>query len=67
MKPDDRITKEFPVQVCVYLGSQNGFMTQHFLHGAKVRTSFNQMCGKRMPEGVGTNLFFYSAFFNQVA
>jgi len=32
-------------------------MTEHFLHGAEVGTSFKQVCSKGMPECVGMEFF----------
>ena len=58
MKPDNHIPQIFAIQMRVYLSGKNGFMSQHFLNGPQISTSFNQMCCKGMPEGVGTDLSF---------
>ena len=45
------------VEVGVYFGGRDGFVTQHLLHGAKVGTPFDEVRGKRMPERVWADRF----------
>ena len=42
----------------VYLGCGYGFMAQHVLNGPKICATFYQMCGKTVPQGVWTDVFF---------
>tara|TARA_Y100001972_G_C7653127_1_gene328573 strand:+ start:2366 stop:2620 length:255 start_codon:yes stop_codon:yes gene_type:complete len=41
-------------------------MSEHFLYRPEVGTPFNQMCGKRMPEGMWANGLFQSDLGCQV-
>lgn len=45
------------VDVQVYLGGGNGFVTEHLLNGTQVGSAFKQVCGKRVTQGVGAYLF----------
>ena len=38
-------------------------MAQHFLYGVDIRTVFQQMGGKRVPERVRSDILFYVRFF----
>ena len=46
------------VQMRVNFCGRDAFMTQHLLHGAQVGASLHQVRGKRMAEGVRTDLLF---------
>ena len=43
--------------MCVKFGSGDGFMPQQLLYCPQISTVFEQMCGKRMPESVRTDIF----------
>ena len=42
-------------------GRGNGFMSEHFLHRPQISSAFNQMGSKGVPEGMRTDLLFYSS------
>ena len=58
MKFRNYLSKVVSVQMSVYFSGSDGFMTKHFLDSPKVCPSFQEMSGKRMPEGMGTDTFF---------
>ena len=49
--------KEFPVDMCIYLGGGDFLMPQHLLDSAEVGAAFQQVGGERMTEGMGTYVF----------
>ena len=53
MKLLQGLSQKFAVEMRVNFRGCNAFMTQHFLHGPQVRTSFDQVSGKGMTEGMG--------------
>ena len=61
MEPDDGISQKFPVEMRIDLSGKDGFMSQHFLHCAKVSAPVNQLCGKRMAECVRTDILLYAS------
>ena len=50
------------VEVGVYLGGYQVFVAEHHLYYAQVGSAFEQMCGKGVAEGVGTDGLFYPGF-----
>lgn len=50
-------SQELVVQVGVNLRREDGFMSQHVLHGAQIGTAGNQMGGKRVAQRVGRYRF----------
>jgi hypothetical protein len=50
-------TQSGAVDVQVYLGGGNGFVTEHLLNGTQVGPAFKQMCGKRVAQGMRAYLF----------
>lgn len=65
MKLYNGITQKFPVEVCVNLRRGYGFMAEHVLDSPQVGASFNQVCGKRMPERMRPNSLFQAGFFGK--
>lgn len=51
------LAQVFAVHVQVDLGGGDGFVAEHFLHGAEVGAAFDEVGGKGMAEGVGTHVF----------
>lgn len=50
------------VKMGVNLGSLYAFVTQQSLYHAQVCTTFEQSCGKRVAQGVGTHYLCYAGF-----
>ena len=48
------------IHVHVYLGGTQIFVSQHILNGTQVGTSFHQVCGKAMAEGVRRDFLGYT-------
>ena len=44
-----------PVEVGVYFGGGDAFVAEHFLYCAQVGTSFHQVGGEGVPEGMWTD------------
>ena len=59
-------TKVGGVNVCVYLGGGDGFVTEHSLDGTQIGTSFEQGGSKGVAECVGGNFFLYTCFLHEV-
>ncbi len=62
MKTENGFPEKFAVEMGIYFGGENGFMSEHFLDGPKIGTAFHQVGGKGMPEGMGTDVFFDAGF-----
>src|SRR5690606_19465030 len=54
------------VNVCVYFGSRNAFVAEHFLYGAQICSAFDQMGGEAMSKSMGTYAFVEVDFFGQI-
>ena len=63
---EDGLSEEFCIDVGINLGGENGFVTEHFLNGTKVGSHFDEVGGKGVAEGVGTNGFVDACFGGEV-
>ena len=61
-----RFSKELAVEMRINFSGGNAFVSKHFLYGTEVCATFNQVCGKRMPERVWGNSFMDSGLLYQV-
>src|SRR5690606_23333307 len=59
---DDDGPQVFTVYVSIDFGSRNALMTKHILYSSQVGAAFYQVTGKRVAEGVGTDIFFQADF-----
>jgi len=66
VESDDRIPQKFAVKMGVDLRSQDGFMSQHLLHGTQVSPPVNKLSGKGMPECMRTDILLYTSGSNEV-
>src|SRR5450759_37915 len=48
--------------MCIYLGSENRFMSKHFLNSSEIGSGFYHMSRERVSEGMRTDVFSYSGF-----
>jgi len=48
------------IEVRVDLCGRDTFVTQHFLHSAKIGATIHQVSGKRMSEAMWRDSFFYA-------
>lgn len=53
----NRLFEVLRVEVGVNLCGDDTFVTQHILHGFKIRPAFYEVRCKGMAEGVGTDIF----------
>jgi hypothetical protein len=51
------LSEVIPVEVGVDLGGGDAFVSEHFLDGAQVGTTFDEMSSKTMPEGMRADVF----------
>jgi len=67
---NDLTSQHIPVDMGVDFSGRNRLVSQHTLDGAEVGTSFQQVGGEGMAEGVRTDIFgdagFLCQLFNQV-
>ena len=63
---EDGLSEEFCIDVGINLGGENGFVTEHFLNGTEVGAHFDEVGGKGVAEGVGTNGFVDACFGGEV-
>ena len=66
MKLLDDLPQIVPIEMGVYLCCSNRFMPKHFLNGAEIGASLDQVCGKGMSECVRTDRFIQSDLFGEV-
>ena len=66
MKPDNGVSQILPVKVGVYFRCGNGLVPQHFLYSPEVGSALDQMCGKGVPEGMGTHFLINSCDFQKL-
>lgn len=59
----DFTAKHVAVDVRVNFGCRYGFMSQHTLYGPQVCSSFEQVGGERVAEGMGAYVFDNSGGF----
>lgn len=58
----DFTAQSVPVNMCVNFCCSDRFVAQHTLYGAQVGSSFKQVGGKGMAEGVRTDVLVMPAF-----
>lgn len=57
MEVVDCILKVSSVDVCIYFGSGDGFVSQHILDGTQIGTAFEEVGGEAVAEGMGADRF----------
>ena len=62
----ERFAKVFTVQMGIDLGSGDAFMAEHFLDGAQIGASFDEVGGEGMPEGMRRDIFGYAGLPDEV-
>ena len=60
---NDFAAQHIAVDVRVYLRGCNGFMPQHALYGPQIGSALKQVRGKRVAEGVRTDIFGNAGLF----
>ena len=66
VKMVDSFTQKLPIKMGVDFRGRDAFMAKHFLDGAQVGTSLNQVRGKRVAEAMRRHRFFNPGFLNQI-
>src|SRR3712207_1135558 len=66
----DFTAQHFTIDVRINLCCCDGFMPEHTLDGTQIGPSFEQMCGERMAERMGADVFsdvcLHGKLFNQM-
>ncbi len=60
METDDGLSQVFTVQVGIDFGGDDRFVPQHLLYSPQIGTTFHQVGGKGVPEGMWTHRLFVS-------
>ena len=53
-------TQTTAINMRIYFGCRDTFVTEHRLYHSQIGTTLKQMCCKGVTEGVGTHTLFYS-------
>ena len=63
-------SQECVVEMYIYLGGSDAFVSQHLLYGPQVGSAFEQVGGEAVAQSVGADVFLNAAgfalFFNNV-
>ena len=63
---EDFFAEASAVNVNVNFGGGNAFVSEHLLNGSQVGSTFKQVCGKGVSQGVWTNFFANACQFGKL-